>query len=64
MDKDEKIELLKHILTDEALDNIGRMESDKLKDFNECISIFLSTNDRINEEGALKTLQLMLKGVQ
>jgi hypothetical protein len=40
MDKDKRVELLKHILIDEALIKIRRREAGKLMDFNECLSIY------------------------
>jgi len=60
MSDEEKFTLLADIIKQEYM-KIGLMTDDKLKDYIECISIFLKTNDHIIAEGAIKTIYMMTK---
>lgn len=63
MSNEEKYMLLAEILKQEYM-KIGLMTDDKLKDYIECISIYLKTNDDIIAEGAIKTIYMMTKNVE
>ncbi|MCM3669017.1 hypothetical protein M3181_08385 [Mesobacillus maritimus] len=63
MSNEEKFMLLAKILKQEHM-KIGLMTDDKLKDYIECISIYLKTKDDIVAEGAIKTIYMMTKNIE
>ncbi|MGD6874214.1 hypothetical protein ACQCU1_18795 [Sutcliffiella horikoshii] len=58
MNDEDKINLLVEVL-EKDYKTIGLMDRAELKDFVECISIFINTKDNIVAEGAIKTMYLI-----
>ena len=64
MDSEEKLELLKEVFTKEILEQLKRMDSERIKDYLECCFLFLHSNDIILLESSLKTMNLIINNEQ
>lgn len=63
MNETDRLLLLKEALNKHS-DWLGLLQEEETKNYTDCIHLFLSSNDRIIQEGSIATCQLIINKVK